>query len=86
MLHSSKRKDTPSSLQHHDCVLALICAGRGELHVNVRQGAAPGVTVAAARHAAHFDAGVGFPRGESLQTRREGMELQIRRQKEGKYL
>lgn len=34
--------------------------------------------MAAARHAAHLDGGVGFPGGEGLQARREGMELQSR--------
>lgn len=80
-LETFQSEESPGSLQHHDGVLALVRAGRGELHVNVWQGAASGVTVAAARHAAHFDAGVGFPRGESLQPRREGMELQVRGQK-----
>lgn len=69
----------PGRLQHHDRVLALVGAGGRELHVDVGQGAAAGVAVAAARHAAHLDGGVGGPGGEGLEASREGVELQGRR-------
>lgn len=39
--------ELPRRLQHHDCVLSLVGARRGELDVNVRQAAAAGVAVAA---------------------------------------
>ncbi|TNN69505.1 hypothetical protein EYF80_020339 [Liparis tanakae] len=52
-------------------------ARRGELDVNVRQAAAAGVAVAATRHAAHLDGRVGCPCGEGLQTRGQGVELEI---------
>lgn len=39
-------EDVPCSLQHHDCVLSLVRAGRSELDVNVWQGTAARVAVA----------------------------------------
>lgn len=38
--------ELPRSLQHHNGVLSLVCARRGELNVNVRQGTAARVAVA----------------------------------------
>lgn len=73
--------DVPCSLQHHDCVLTLISARRGELNINVRQGTAARVAMATTRHAAHLDSSVGCPRGEGLQARRKSMELYIQGQR-----
>lgn len=67
--------ELPCSLQHHDCVLSLVGAGRGELDVNVRQGTAARVAMATTRHAADLDSGVGCPCGEGFQTRRQSVEL-----------
>lgn len=65
----------PGSLQHHDCVLPLVRARGGELHIDVGQAAAARVAVAAAGHAAHLDAGIRHPGSEGLQARRQCMKL-----------
>lgn len=67
----------PRGLQHHDGVLSFVGARRGELDVNIRQAAAARVAVAATGHAAHLDGRVCRPSSEGLQTRRQGMELEI---------
>lgn len=68
-------RHAPGRLQHHDGVLALKSAGRGEVDIDVGEPTAVRVAMATTGHATSFNASNGGPGGEGFQASSQGMEL-----------